>query len=262
MDKHKIHAANKARWDAGAERWAKLAEQRGSWRRCVAEPELVLCPNELEYLDDVSGKSVCVLGSGDNQVVFALAGLGADVTSVDVSERQLDVARERAQALGLTISFMQADVVDLSELSPGSFDVVYTGGHVAVWVADLVAYYAEAARVLRTNGLFIVNEYHPFRRIWRDSIDTLEVEASYYERGPFEYHLDDDILRPKGGNLVSFEFRWTVSDYINAVLDAGCVLVNIDEYGEHVGDWEGAPMAGLPEFLLVIARKAEQGGVA
>jgi hypothetical protein len=29
----------------------------------------------------------------------------------------------------------------------------------------------------------------------------------------------------------------------------------VDEFGEAVADWEGAPLRGLPEFLLIGARK-------
>ena len=87
---NKIHDANRKRWDAGSEQWAKRADSRGHWRRCASEPELVLSDTELEYVADISGKRVCVLGSGDNQVVFALAGLGAILTSVDISQKQLD----------------------------------------------------------------------------------------------------------------------------------------------------------------------------
>lgn len=251
----RIHAAHRRRWDAASRRWAEGADCRGTWKRCPQEPGLVLCEKELEYLGGISGKSVCVLGSGDNQVVFALAGLGAAVTSVDISQNQLDVAEERSNTLGLTIAFVQADVSDLSCLADASFDVVYTGGHVAVWVADLAKYYSEAARILRLNGLYVVNEYHPFRRVWRKSKDSMVVETPYLERGPFEYDLSDDILRAEPGPLKSYEFHWTVADYVNAVMGAGCCLLCVDEYGEYVGDWEGAPMHGLPEFLLIIARK-------
>ncbi|MCD6404822.1 MAG: class I SAM-dependent methyltransferase [Planctomycetes bacterium] len=253
--KDRIHAANRKRWDAAARRWAEGADSRGYWKRCPQEPELVLCAKELEYLGDISGKRVCVLGSGDNQVVFALAGLGAAVTSVDISQNQLDIAAQRSKTLGLGVSFVRADVTNLSRLADASFDVVYTGGHVAVWVADLAGYYSEAARILRPNGLYIVNEYHPFRRIWQESGDSMIVEFGYLKRGPFEYDLSDDILRGEAGPLKSYEFHWTVADYLNATLRAGCRLLLVDEYGEEVCDWEGAPMHGLPEFLLIIARK-------
>jgi ubiquinone/menaquinone biosynthesis C-methylase UbiE len=67
--------------------------------------------------------------------------MGAKVTSIDISEPQLDVARGRAAALGLNVTFIRADVVDLSCLDDATFDLVYTGGHVALWVSDLQRYY-------------------------------------------------------------------------------------------------------------------------
>lgn len=252
---NKLHEANRRRWDAGSARWARGADSRGIWRRCSSEPELVLSPKELHYLADLRDKRVAVLGSGDNQVVFALAGLGAVVTSVDISQNQLDVAERRAQELDLPVSFLRADVTDLSAIGSRSFDIVYTGGHVAVWISDIDAYYGEAARILRPNGLFIIAEYHPFRRIWKESQDGLTVESSYFERGPFEYDVTEEILRPKSGNMKSYEFHWTISDYVNAVLKSGCCLLDTDEFGTDVADWEGAPMHGLPEFLLIVARK-------
>ena len=250
-----IHEVNRKRWDAGSEQWAKGADSRGLWRRCPSEPELVLSAKELEYVADLSGKRVCVLGSGDNQVVFALAGLGGILTSVDISQEQLDVAERRARELDLSISFVRADVTDLSMIGGGTFDIVYTGGHVAVWVSEIDAYYAEATRIIRPNGLFIVAEYHPFRRIWKESLDRLTVECSYFERGPFEFDVSEDILRSEPGSLKSYEFHWTISDYINAVLKAGCRVLEVGEFGKNVADWEGAPLEGLPEYFVVIARK-------
>jgi len=219
------------------------------------EPELVLSPKELEYLANVRGKRVAVLGSGDNQVVFALAGLGAAVTSVDISQNQLDVAERRARELDLSVSFLRADVTDLSLIDNSTFDIVYTGGHVAVWVSDLDLYYAGAGRILRPNGLFMIAEYHPFRRIWRESDDRLTVASSYLKRGPFEYDVSEDILYPKPGELKSYEFHWTISDYINAVLKAGCSLLEMDEFGNDVSAWEGAPLHGLPEYFLIVAQR-------
>lgn len=65
----------------------------------------------------------------------------------------------------------------------------------AVRVSDIDVYYAEAARSLRPGGLFMISEYHPFRRIWKESAEQLIVESSYFERGPFEYDVSEDILR-------------------------------------------------------------------
>lgn len=250
-----FHSTNKDRWEAAAKRWRQAADNRGLWRRCPMEPGLVLSDMELHYLADIAGKRVCVLGSGDNQVVFALAGLGALVTSVDIAENQLRVAQARSLELGLSIEFVQADVTDLSALASGSFDVVYTGGHVALWVADLLKYYTEAARIIAPGGLLMISEYHPFRRIWNESQTTLSVKSRYLDRGPFEYDYTDNVLSREAGPLKSYEYHWTVADYLNSVISAGCRILFTDEFGEEVGEWEGAPLAGLPEFLLIVARK-------
>lgn len=251
----KFHEANRIYWDASSEAWARGADSRGLWRRCPTEPELVLCDRERDHLADIAGRRVCVLGSGDNQVAFALAGMGAEVTSVDISRAQLDVAEQRAAELRLNIEFLRADVTDLSALDDSDFHAVYTGGHVAVWVSDIRTYYAEAVRILRSGGLFIVSEYHPFRRLWNDSPDNLIIRYPYFDRGPFEYESSPDVLYPKPGGYKSYEFHWTVADLINSVLNAGCSLIEVHEFGTSVASWEGAPLDGLPEYLLIVGQK-------
>ena len=63
------------------------------------DPSLVFSTSEMLFVKGVMGKDVCILGSGDNEAAFAMVGLGANVTSVDISQRRLAVARERARAL-------------------------------------------------------------------------------------------------------------------------------------------------------------------
>jgi hypothetical protein len=68
-----FHEANRRRWDAGSASWAQRADTRGIWEKCHLDPSLALHSAELKWLSDVADKNVAVLGSGDNQVVFALA---------------------------------------------------------------------------------------------------------------------------------------------------------------------------------------------
>jgi len=250
-----FHEANRRRWDAGSASWATRADARGTWKKCHLNPALALHSAELKWLGDIADKRAAVLGSGDNQVVFALSGLGAKVTSVDISERQIEVARGRAEALGLKVEFVQADVADLSSLGGATFDVVYTGGHVAVWVSDLRRYYEEAARILKPDGLLIVSEYHPFRRVWKHSAGSLELGFNYFDRGPHRFEVAPDVLCAAPGELEQFEFHWTVADYISAILSSGCRLIHAEEFGDTGEWWEGAPVAGLPASLLLVGRR-------
>jgi ubiquinone/menaquinone biosynthesis C-methylase UbiE len=250
-----FHEANRRRWDAGSASWAHRADTRGIWRKCHLDPALALHSAELKWLSEIAGKGVAVLGSGDNQVVFALAGMGAKVTSVDISEQQIDIARNRAGSLGLQVEFVHADVVELTGLNDETFDVVYTGGHVAVWVSDLRRYYGEAARILKPGRLLMVNEYHPFRRVWKRSPTSLELRFNYFDRRPHRSEAVPDVLSTEHGELEQFQFRWTVADYITAILASGCQLIHAEEFGDTSDEWEGAPMAGLPESLLLVSRR-------
>jgi len=253
------HQANRQRWELGAASLARGADARGLWNQCHKNPALVLDAAELKWLDHVAGKQVAVLGSGDNQTVFALAGMGAHVTSVDISENQLAVARARAVKLGLKIDFLHADVTDLSALASDQFDLVYTGGHVAVWVSDLPRYYREAGRILKPGARFMVSEYHPFRRLWKDLPDRLEIACSYFDRGPYRYLAAENVLSLEPGPIETFEFHWTLADYVAAVLGAGCQIDCVEEFGTSAAAWEGAPMTGLPEALLIVATKQPRG---
>jgi len=252
---NQFHEANRKRWNASADNWAAAADTRGLWKRGVEDPSLVFSERVLQHFENVEGKKVAVLGSGDNEAVFALAGMGAVVTSVDISAEQLKHAQRRADELGLDIDFLQCDVTDLSKLDDQSFDIVYTGGHVAVWVSDLTTYYSEASRILRPGGIFLVDEYHPFRRVWKASETELVVDYPYFERGPFEFMYNDNVLYHEEGDLKSFEYHWTISDFVTAIIRSGCHILELHEYGEGYEDWEEAPVAGLPEHLFIAGRK-------
>ena len=242
------HEANRAFWDRSAGWWKEKEDKRGLWIKSHEDPTLVLSPGEMSFLKGVGGQTVCVLGSGDNEVAFALAGMGGKVTSVDISERRLQVAQERADTLGLEVAFLRADVTDLGDLKDNSFDLVYTGGHMSVWISDIRKYYAEAVRILKPGGVYIVNEYHPIRRMWIDA-EGLEPRHGYFDRSPHKYPSDE--------GTPTFEYHWTVADHIQGVLEAGCSLLKVDEGGEKVDDafFMKVNLDKLPASLLIVGRK-------
>ena len=64
--------------------------------------------SELAVLGDVAGLDVLELGCGAAQWSVALAGRGARVTGLDLSEEQLRQAREAAAAAGVEVAFVHA----------------------------------------------------------------------------------------------------------------------------------------------------------
>lgn len=62
-----------------------------------------------EFLGDVSGMSLLDVGTGTGRAALALARRGGIVTGIDASGEMLSVARQRAAAAGLNISFREGD---------------------------------------------------------------------------------------------------------------------------------------------------------
>ena len=119
-----MHQANRRRWELASPHYSAWRDD--GWRKCLADPSLGFERGSLQLLrqyvgHDLVGKTACVLGSGDSYAVFALAGMGAQVTSVDISQAQLDVAAERAAELGVVekIRELRPDVVILDADSDG-----------------------------------------------------------------------------------------------------------------------------------------------
>jgi SAM-dependent methyltransferase len=105
-----------------------------------------------EFLAPVAGRSVLDVGTGTGRAAIALAGRGAIVTGVDASAEMLAVARERAQAAHVTVTFEQGDAHGLRH-ADRSFDAVVCLRvlmHTPDWQRSL----AELCRVARERVVF------------------------------------------------------------------------------------------------------------
>lgn len=261
---NKIHEANRKWWDASSPDWKKLDEE--IWTTCKEESSFALDSRMQEIVDEFianpKGKKACVISSGDNFAAFALALKGMKITSTDISELRLNIARERAGELGLDIDFYQCDSSNLSPLQDNSYDLVISTPGTYVWISDLKKVYAQVYRILKPGGYFIFHEIHPFTRPWKDQ-QEFEIAQPYFETGPY---TDE---RPEGR---TYEYFWMMSDFINALADSGLIIRRISEdpagepsywegrlYGkggdESLLDWRVNPRAALPQWMVIAAEK-------
>lgn len=125
-------------------------------RYCNGRPDVALyTPKDALFaqLRPLAGKRVLDYGCGHGEDSCLLAACGADVTAFDLSPRSIDVARRRAELLGLT-DRIQFDVRRGGETGydPASFDVV-TGFHVLHHLHTILdTVYAEIALLLKPGG--------------------------------------------------------------------------------------------------------------
>ena len=190
---------------------------------------------------------------------LALAGLGAQVTSTDISEERLAMGSRRADHIGLSMSFVRADAAHLDSQADSSFDLVCSTNGFFVWIADLKGVFSEVARVLKPGGTYVYYDVHPFQRPWKEQASPIEIEKTYWTTGPFKTQTND-----------SFEYNWTLADLMNPMAEAGLKLVKVLESPagdscfwraagsgglDGVLDWKTNPRSALPVWLTVAARK-------
>ncbi|MGH8495784.1 MAG: bifunctional 2-polyprenyl-6-hydroxyphenol methylase/3-demethylubiquinol 3-O-methyltransferase UbiG [Gammaproteobacteria bacterium] len=72
----------------------------------------------------LDGKRVVDVGCGGGLLAEAMAGEGASVTGIDMSDTALAVARAHAAASGVALDYELATAEQLAESAAGSFDVV------------------------------------------------------------------------------------------------------------------------------------------
>ena len=263
----KIHEANRQHWNSQATTWEERLNRDGRWRRCDKEPELAFEGETLatirEMVGNLHNKRVCIIGSGDNMAAYALSGLGAVVTSTDISEERLKLAADRAEILGVSIDFVRSDAADLGFADDSTFDLVCSTNGFFVWIADLNAVFREVSRILKPGGAYVFYDIHPFMRPWKEQVIPIEMAKPYWDTGPFQESADG-----------SYEFNWTLADLLNPLAQAGLRLKKVlesptqdprfwqgsgdaSEIDESLLDWKQNPRAGLPVWLTVAASKID-----
>jgi ubiquinone/menaquinone biosynthesis C-methylase UbiE len=129
--------------------------------------------SELGILGDVAGKDVLELGCGAAQWSILLAQRGARCVGLDNSARQLEHARELMAAAGVDFPLVHGSA-DEVPLPAAAFDVVFCD-HGAMTFADPYRTVPEAARLLRSGGLFAFSHSTPLAMCcWSDETETME----------------------------------------------------------------------------------------
>jgi SAM-dependent methyltransferase len=221
-------------WDANADAWTALARAGYDVYR-----DRLNTPAFFALLPDVTGLAGLDIGCGEGHNTRLLAGRGARMTAVDVSERFVAHARQAEAAHPLGIDYQVASAVELP-FADDRFDFA-TGFMSFMDVPDTGRVLAEAGRVLRPGGFVQFSISHPcfstaHRRNLRDAAGrTYAFEVGDYFRNPNgeveEWIFSAAPPEAKAGwpKFRVPRFNRTLSEWVNLLADTG---FRIERMGE------------------------------
>lgn len=202
----------------------------------------------VELAGDVSGKRLLDMGCGDGDELFQWALLGADVVGVDNSPKQLEAARDNANALGISCRFVLADLLHLpDDLLKGEFDIVFSSA-VTCWIGDLARWVHNVFLALKPGGIFLLNAAYPLTAFARDIIEGEANRESYFSEGPFSEQIDGTH-----DEITTVEWYYTLGSLVTAVGQSVLRITNLIEH-PGCGNYEHWPGG----FTLRAVKEGEQ----
>lgn len=172
---------NRAHWENESDSYQERnAPQLNRWDR-LAWGVWDIPEDEIRVLGDVAGKDALEFGCGGCQFGIKVAKGGARVVGLDFSSNQLRHAHRHMEETGVRFPLVQASGEEVP-FRDASFDLVFCD-HGVMGFADPYRTVPEAARVLRTGGMFAFNMPSPI--IWlawgdADEPPTPELRRSYF----------------------------------------------------------------------------------
>lgn len=238
-------------------RWSTPFDDAVFEKAKAGELEVILTPNKpvpQAWLPTLTGLPVLMLASGGGQQSVQFAAAGAEVTSFDASDVQLEKDSDTATRHGLEIRTVQGDMADLSEFDDNSFGLIF---HPVsnVFAAAVRPVWKECARVLRPGGALLSGFMNPCFFLFDH--EKLEESGELVVKYALPYScldsLDEDDLSNQLEAQLSVEFSHSLEDQIGGQTDAGLVITGL--YEDTWDDESTALNPWMPTFIATRSQK-------
>lgn len=209
-----------------------------------------------ELLPEFEGKSVLDLGCGYGWHCLYASEQGAKkIIGVDISEKMLKVAREKAKEFS-NITYLNQAIEDL-HFQEQPFDVVISS-LAFHYIKDFSSIVESISEWLKADGEFIFSVEHPIftSKEQQDWIYDKEGKLEYW---PVDHYHQETVRRTTFLGEEVIKYHRTLSTYINTLINAGFQIMQVEEsYPSQKAVEENPYMENefrRPMFLLIRASK-------
>ena len=190
------------------------------------------------------GCKILGLASGGGQQMPIFAALGAEVTVLDYSERQLEKEEMMSKKEGYDIRIIRADMTEKLPFEDGEFDLIFSPVSF-VYVEDIEPIFKECYRILRPNGVLLCGLDNGVNFISNNE-DVIENQF------PFNPLKNKDQYKMLQDDDCGIQFSHNMEENIGGQLKAGFTLVDI--YDDYNGEGKLNDLK-IPTFIATKAIK-------
>ena len=191
------------------------------------------------YLPDLKGSSILDVGCGSGGDAAFYACAGAEVCGIDISKKQLGMARERTTGV-----FVQDSMENIS-FATNRFDVV-TSFYALQHAEDVTKALLEMIRVARIDGTILVLVEHPFRNLLEGHVN--DGKSDYYAKREVTTYLYDHSIKLR-------EPGHTMMDYLDPTVLQAARLERLEEKTDFPATEQVIPGMIYPTCLILKYRK-------
>lgn len=204
MDQDKV----RKEWDNSAEAWADFVRTGKDHDR-----EYLNNPATFKLIGNIKGLNVLDLCCGEGHNTRILAKKGAKITGIDLSPKQIELAKQVERKEKLGIEYMVMDAACLKAFPDNSFDLVTC----FMALQDIENYrqaVSETSTVLKPNGRFIFSIPHPcFEKITVNG-KTVNAADAYFGETKFPINWN---MKRLSIPFRTISFHRTLTDYFDAI---------------------------------------------
>ena len=220
-----------------------------------------------QELNNDKNKRILDIGCGTGRHAIELAKRGYTVTGIDLSESQLNRAKQKAQAEKVDITFQQADARHLQFSNEFDLAIMLCEGGFSLMETDEMnfAILQSATRALKNEGQFIFSAlnvlfplYHSVKDFLNNNIVEGQSKGNSFDLMTFRDHSTFDVADDNGHQkTINCNERYYAPSEITWLLKT-LGYSKIDIYGCQVGDFKRGKILTTDDYeILVIAEKAK-----
>ncbi len=215
---------------------------------------------------DLKGKTIAQFCCNNGRELLSMMQLNPSCgVGFDIAGNIIEQAKETARKANIVnCEFVVTNIIDIDESYYNKFDFIFFTIGAITWFNNLNILFEKVSKCLKSNGLMLINDFHPFMNMLslpdEDGFDEKNINKitySYFRKAPWIENNGMGYMTPQYESKTFTSFSHTLSDIVNSVITTGMTIKKLNEYNYDVGLTNAYDNKGYPLSYILLAQKCQ-----